>query len=77
LAHIVNVKASGLTLNSLVRGPATVSGVEYLKTDRSIERPVRDLNDAPSGNKINRGRLDNLTNKYRQNDFGFSVNPKP
>jgi hypothetical protein len=35
-AHIVNTKVYGLTLNSLFRGPATVSGVEYLKTEPPI-----------------------------------------
>jgi hypothetical protein len=35
-AHIVNTKVYGLTLNSLFHGPATVSGVEYLKTEPVI-----------------------------------------
>jgi hypothetical protein len=35
-AHILNSKIYGLTLNSLFHGPATLSGVEYLKTEQPI-----------------------------------------
>ena len=35
-AHILNSKVYGLTLNSLFHGPATLSGVEYLKTEPPI-----------------------------------------
>jgi hypothetical protein len=35
-AHIVDTKVYGLTLNSLFRGPATVSGIDYLKTEPPI-----------------------------------------
>jgi len=34
--HIVNTKVYGLTLNSLFRGPATVSGIDYLKAEPPI-----------------------------------------
>jgi hypothetical protein len=35
-AHILDSKVYGLTLNSLFHGPATISGVEYLKTEPPI-----------------------------------------
>lgn len=35
-AHILNTKVFGLTLNSLFHGPATISGIEYLKTEPQI-----------------------------------------
>jgi len=35
-ARIVNSKIYGLTKNSLFRGPATVSGIDYLKTEPEI-----------------------------------------
>lgn len=34
--HITNTKVYGLTLNSLFRGPATVSGIDYLKVEPPI-----------------------------------------
>jgi hypothetical protein len=34
--HITNIKVYGLTLDSLFRGPATVSGIDYLKTEPPI-----------------------------------------
>jgi hypothetical protein len=35
-AHILNSKVYGLTLDSLFHGPATISGIEYLKTEPPI-----------------------------------------
>ena len=34
--HILNTKVYGLTLNSLFHGPATVSGIDFLKTEPPI-----------------------------------------
>jgi len=34
--HILNTRVYGLTLNSLFHGPATLSGIEYLKTEPEI-----------------------------------------
>jgi hypothetical protein len=34
--HIINTKVFGLTLNSLFHGPATISGIDYLKTEPPI-----------------------------------------
>ena len=34
--HILNSKVYGLTINSLFHGPATVNGIDYLKTEPAI-----------------------------------------